>query len=129
MRNGNGEQPISWVIRFTSRADDDLMGASAYFAEQAGISIARAWVAGLRAEAAKLALLPTRWPVAEESSLFRENVRRMLYRRTRGGPSYRVLYILRQSLDDAPTVAIIHVRHAAQAPMTQDEAREIESAE
>ncbi len=61
--------------------------------------------------------------------MFRQTIRRMLYRRTRTGPTYRVLFTLRESPDDAPTVAIIHVRHAAQAPMTQQEAWEIESSE
>jgi len=31
--------------------------------------------------------------------------------------------------DDAPTVLIMHLRHAAQAPMTAQKAREIEASE
>ena len=53
----------------------------------------------------------------------------MLYRRTAGGPAYRVLFVLRENSDDAPTVTIIHVRHAAHKPMTRKEAREIEASE
>lgn len=115
MRNGT-EYPLAWAIRFTSRADADMMAASGYFAEHAGIETARAWVVGLRAEAArtiKLVRFPASWPIAEENHRFKETVRCMLYRRTRSGSSYRVLYVLRQSPDDAPTVAIIHVRHGA----------------
>ena len=80
-------------------------------------------------EIAKLAQFPAMWPLAEEDKLFRESVRRMLYRRPPNGSAYRVLFVLRENPDDAPTVTIIHVRHAAQKPMTRKEAREIEAAE
>ncbi len=123
------DRPMIWAIRFTSRADADIIAAADFFADNAGIEIARTWMQGLNAEVAKLAQFPTLWPVAEEAQLFRENIRRMLYRRTRRGPAYRVLFVMRQNPDDAPTVAIIHVRHAAQAPMTQEEAWEIEGSE
>ena len=122
------EPPQIWAIRQTTRADIDVLAASVYIAETAGVEIARDWLEGLKAEIAKLAQLPTRWPLAEEDKLFRESVRRMLYRRTAGGPAYRVLFVLRENPDDAPTVVIIHIRHAAQKPMTRKEAREIEDA-
>ena len=123
------EQPQIWAIRQTIRADTDILAASVYIAENAGVETARTWMSGLKAQIAKLAQLPTRWPVAEEDKLFRESVRRMLYRRTASGPAYRVLFVLRENPDDAPTVTVIHVRHAAQKPMTRKEAREIEASE
>jgi len=123
------EQPTIWAIRFTNRARADVLAAEDYFVERADAEIAQAWSAGLVEETAKLARYPTIWPLAEEDRLFKQTVHRMLYRRTRTGPAYRVLFVLRQSPDDAPTVGIIHVRHAAQAPMTQQEAREIEASE
>jgi plasmid stabilization system protein ParE len=127
--NQDKDPSMIWAIRFTSRADADVTAAADYFADKSGIEIARTWVHGLNAEVAKLAQYPTLWPVAEEDQLFRENIRRMLYRRTRRGPAYRVLFVMRQNPDDAPTVAIIHVRHATQAPMTPEEAWEIEASE
>ena len=126
---GNGEQPFVWAIRFNRRAKSDIAAAWRHFAESASVNIADAWEKELYAEIAKLAQLPTRWPLAEEDKLFRESVRRMLYRRTAGGPAYRVLFVLRENPDDAPTVVIIHIRHAAQKPMTRKEAREIEASE
>lgn len=123
------EQPTIWAIRFANRARADVLEAEDYFVEKADAEIARAWSAGLVEETAKLARYPSIWPLAEENSLFKETVHRMLYRRTRTGPAYRVLFVLRQSPDDAPTVGIIHVRRAARAPMTQQEAWEIESSE
>ncbi len=118
-----------WAIRPTARADAEILAAAAYFAQTADTEIARAWLRGIKAEIAKLAQFPARWPVAEEDKLFREEVRRMLYRRTAGGPAYRVLFVLRENPDDAPTVTVIHVRHAAQKPMARKEAKEIEASE
>ncbi len=123
------EEPAAWVIRMTRRANSDKLAAWIHFAETANVEIADAWRQGLDAEIAKLAQFPAMWPLAEEDKLFRESVRRMLYRRTPSGPAYRVLFVLRENPDDAPTVTIIHVRHAAQKPMTRKEAREIETSE
>lgn len=125
----NDEPPISWIIRSTKRARGDMEAAEERLAALAGEEIAEAWTEGLESEIAKLAQLPTRWPIAEEDKLFRESVRRMLYRRTPSGPAYRILFVMRESSDDAPTVTIIHVRHSSQKPMTRKEAREIEAAE
>ena len=126
---GNGEQLVTWAIRTTTRARSDIAAAWRHFAGTASEETADAWRQGLDLEIAKLAQFPAMWPVAEEDKLFRESIRRMLYRRTPSGPAYRVLFVLRQNPDDAPTVTIIHVRHAAQKPMTRKEAREIESSE
>ncbi len=125
----DAEPPVVWAIRPTARADTEILAASIYVAENAGVETASAWLKGLKEEIAKLAQLPMRWPVAEEDKLFRENVRRLLYRRTPSGPAYRVLFTLRENPDDAPTVTIIHVCHAAQKPMTRKEAKEIEASE
>ena len=118
-----------WAIRTTKRARSDMEAAEERLVLLADEEQAEAWSKGLNIEIAKLAQIPTRWPAAEEDKLFRETVRRMLYRRTAGGPAYRVLFVLRENTDDAPTVIIIHVRHAAQKPMTRKEAREIEASE
>ncbi len=125
----NDEPPAIWAVRTTKRARSDMEVAEERLAVLAGEEVAEAWSDGLEVEIGKLAQLPTIWLIAEEDKLFRETVRRMLYRRTPGGPSHRVLFVLRQNPDDAPTVTVIHVRHAAQKPMTRKEAREIEASE
>ncbi len=125
----DNEPPAAWVIRSTKRARSDMEAAEERLAAFAGEDVAEAWSEGLNTEIAKLAQLPMRWPLAEEDKLFRESVRRMLYRRTPSGPAYRALFVLRENPDDAPTVTIIHLRHAAQKPMTRKEAREIEESE
>ena len=125
----NADQPLIWAIRYTRRAKADSLAALEYFTDREGVELGRAWKKGFDFEVAKLAQLPTRWPLAEEDKLFREQVRRMLYRRTPSSPAYRVLFVLRERPDDAPTVTIIHVRHSAQKPMTRKEAKEITAAE
>jgi plasmid stabilization system protein ParE len=125
----SAEQPVVWAIRFTDRASDDIQAAEDYLVETAGDDIAKAWSRGLIVEVAKLARFPTIWPAAEEDKLFKQSVRRMLHRRTKRGPACRVLFVLRQSPDDAPTVGTIHVRHSARAPVTQQEAWKIEASE
>lgn len=125
----NDEPAAIWAVRTTKRARSDMEAAEERLAALTDEEVAEAWSEGLEAEIAKMAQLPARWPVAEEDKLFRESVRRMLYRRTPNGLAYRVLFVLRENPDDSPTVTIIHVRHAAQKLMTQKEAREIESSE
>jgi len=49
----------------------------------------------------------------------------MTYRRTRGAAAYFVFFRLEQNEQDAPTVFVLHVRHAARAPLTPDEAQSI----
>ncbi len=125
----DGDEPQRWSIRLSRRADDELEAARQHFERTAGEKVAEEWQAGLRAEIAKLAQFPARLPVAPEDKLFTETVHVLLYRRTARGSAYRIFFVLRKPEQEAPTVGIIHVRHAAQKPMTRKEAREIEASE
>lgn len=129
MTADNTDQPIIWAIRFTTWASADLAAAWRHFALTAGEDIANAWNTDLKAEIAKLARLPERHSVANETRFFSYTVRKFLYRRTPRGPAYHVFFALRVSPDDAPSVQIMHIRHAARSPITRKEAREIESSE
>lgn len=130
MPSANGfeeEQPRRWAIRISNRTDSEITAARQHFERTAGERIAEEWQAGLRQEIAKLSQFPARLPVAPEDKLFQETVRVFLYRRTPRGPAYRIFFILKEAGQEAPTVGIIHARHAAQKPMTRKEAREIEA--
>lgn len=124
-----GELPQIWSIRLSKRADEEIEAARQYLERTAGEEIAEEWLAGMRQEIAKLAQFPARVATAPESKLFQESVRDFLYRRTARGPAYRVFFVLIETPQDAPTVRITHIRHAAKARMTRKEAREIEGAE
>ena len=124
-----GEQPLRWIIRISTRVDREITAAREHLTRTAGEEIAEDWQEGLQREIAKLAQFPARVPVAQEDNLFTETIRALLYRRTVRGPAYRIFFILKNADQEAPTVGIIHIRHAARKPMTRKEAREIEASE
>ena len=118
--NGSDEdQPTRWAIRLSKRADNEITAARQRFTRTAGEEIAEEWQDGLKSEIAKLSQFPARLPVAPEDKLFKETIYVLLYRRTTRGPAYRVFFFLREAQEEVPTVAIVHVRHAAQKPMTR----------
>ncbi len=114
-----------WAIRLTARAHADIEAAWQHFADTADQEHADLWREGLESALATLAIFPSRLPVAPEHDFFPEIVRVLLYRRTRSGPAYRALFVLRDSIEDGPIVGVLRVRHASATPMTEDEAREI----
>jgi len=129
LRQPDEERPTKWAIRLTPFARADIAAAWDHFSQSSGEEVADAWQQGLEAEIMRLSLFPTSSPVADEDDLFSATVHKLLYRRTRRGPAYQIFFTLRTSPDDAPTVLVMHIRHAARAPMTRLEAREIESSE
>ena len=91
-----------------------------------GAEAGRAWYDGLRDAIALLSHSPRRSPLISENGRFRAEVRQLLYRRTPHGAAWRILFTVQEAAEDAPTVSILHVRHAAQKPITRAEARQIE---
>lgn len=120
---------MKWAIRLTRLARADIAAAWMHFSQSSSEEVADAWQEGLETEITRLSLFPTSLPVAEENAFFFKTTYRLLYRRTRRGPAYQIFFILQTSPDDAPTVRVMHIRHAARAPMTRLKAREIESSE
>lgn len=129
MRQPDEEQPTKWAIRLLQSARADIAAGWEHFSQSSGEKVADAWQQGLEAEIMRLSLFPTSLPVADEDNLFSITIRKLLYRRTRRGPAYQIFFTLQTSPDDAPTVSIMHIRHASRAPMTQQEAWEIENSE
>ena len=117
-----------WTLRLTVSARDEIRTARQRMAEDASEAVADRWQEGLESAIATLATFPERGAPAQEAVLFGlPLVRQHVYRRTRRGPAYRILYRLHESPEDPPTVVILAVRHGARAPMTQEEAQQIES--
>ncbi len=120
------DDATSWVVRVSRFASAEIQAGWEHFAYFAGETVANEWDAGLRAELARLAFNPTRFPVAEDESVaFGGPTRRMTYRRTRSAAAYNIFFRLDRNALDAPTVLVIHIRHSARAPITQDEAQSI----
>ena len=118
-----------YAIRFRSRARREASEAHLRLAEITDRERAIAWYNGFLDAIALLADNPNRNPIAYESRYFRGVVHSFMYRLTTRSAGYRVFYTILDSANDAPTVSVLHIRHASRKPMTRAEAREIESSE
>ena len=117
-----------WSLRLTQRARTDIEAAHAFLAEKRSMADADAWQEGLEDAIASLARLPERCPSAPEADLFPlPEVRQLLYRRTRGSMTYRVLFRMHETAEDAPFVRLLTLRHGSQPPITPVEARAIQA--
>jgi len=75
---------------------------------------ADSWFRGLMNTIATLQEKPRRCALAVEHEIFSEEVRQLLYRRSKN--IYRVMFTVRDTM-----VYVLYVRHSAQAPMTVDD--------
>jgi plasmid stabilization system protein ParE len=94
------EQAYSWYIERNSE-----------FADR--------WFRGLMNSVATLQEKPLRCPLAIENDIFSEDVRQLLYGKSKN--IYRVLFAIRYT-----KVHILYIRHTAQAPLSLDEVKELE---
>ncbi len=116
----------SYALRILPHAERDIEAHLVRIADMAGAEAGRAWYNGLRETIALLSQSPQQHSIISENQRFRREVRQFLYRRTPRGAAWRVLFTVQEEAEDAPTVSILHVRHAAQKPITRTEARQIE---
>ncbi len=119
--------PRRYALRVLPRAERDIEAQTVRMAELAGPDTARDWHQCLFNAIASLAENPRRHALVGEHGRFRQEVRHLLFRRTPTGPVWRVLFIVDENTEDAPTVNLLHVRHGAQHPVTRREARQIEA--
>lgn len=118
-----------YVIRFRERARREINEALGRLSEITDQDHAISWYNGFLDALALLADNPNRNSVAYKSEYFRDIVYDFVYRLTARSVGYRVYYTVVDLVEDAPTVYILHIRHAARKPMTRAEAREIEKDE
>lgn len=124
----DAEEPApAYALRILPRAERDIRAALLRLAELSGDAVAQAWYENLYTELAALSINPARFARTREDRLFRREVRQLVYRRTPSGVAYRVLFTVVAGGQDAPTVAILHVRHGARRDVTRAEARSIEA--
>lgn len=117
----------TYAIRLHHRARIDIDTAILRLAEFSSEKAAVDWHNGLFDALATLAVRPGRCPLVRENRLFSSDVRQHLYSQTPGGPTYRILFTIRESVDEAPFVFVLHIRHGARGPITRSEARSIEA--
>lgn len=120
------DDSISYAIRIMPHAERDIEAHLVHLAETSGADYGLGWYDGLVGALTQLSLHPRRYPMISENPRFRNEVRQFLYRYTLHGSTWRVLFIVQEPAEDAPTVSILHVRHSAQRPITRAEARQIE---
>ena len=119
-----------YALRLKERAVRDMDSAYIRFAELVSPEVADQWRDGLQNAIAGLAYNPRRHSLAPEN--FQREVRQIVYRRSGSKVAYRILFTITGELEgsqDAPTVTILHVRHASSRPMTRTQSRQIESEE
>jgi plasmid stabilization system protein ParE len=119
-------------VRLSERAQRDIDAAVVRLAEISGSAMADAWQDGLLLALGGLTVFPERCSFVPEQAQFTRPVRHLLYRRPGSGrrsPAYRAFFELldAQGTQDAPTVYVLHVRHGAAAPVSAEEAHEIET--
>ena len=79
---------------------------------------ARQWYEGLLRAIESLSKMPKRCPLARENQNFSPEIRQLIY--GRGRNSYRILFTIVES-NEAVTVRILHIRHAAQQTLGESQ--------
>jgi plasmid stabilization system protein ParE len=118
---GNDDPLPIYAVRLAEQAVRDLDAAFVWLADRTDVENAVEWRRGFYREAATLATLPRRCPLAPEE--FIREVRQFLYRKSGAGTStaHRVLFTIRgEDGKDAEGIRVVieHVRHASARPLT-----------
>jgi len=119
--------PAVYALRIMPRAEQDILAAVRYMADAAGETAAQEWQEELFAAVSSLGTLPRRCALAREERVFSREVRQIVFRRGANTAAYRILFRIADGGLEASTVFILHVRHGAQAPLTEAEASTIEN--
>jgi plasmid stabilization system protein ParE len=120
---------IRYALRITPQMEQDVRMAFERFIEMSGIDVAQAWRSRLTEQIASLSTNPTRFPLVTEHRHFHREVRHLVFRRSLSSVAYRVLFWVNEGGDDAPTVVVFHLRHAAAKPLSRKDARAIQETE
>lgn len=115
------DEPTIYAVCISETASRQIAQEEDRFAEMLGEPFAGKWSIGLYASIGTLATYPERCAVAPEDELKKAaTLRQHLYRRTRTGPAWRILFTVNTATsDDPPTVYVELVLHGAQAPLTE----------
>lgn len=101
---------MAFQVNITPIAEAQIEKAYRWYRER-NPEFADRWFRGLMNAIATLQENPSRCAEAVEHEIFLEEVRQLLYGKTKN--VYRVLFTIRDT-----TVYVLYVRHSSQAPMT-----------
>jgi plasmid stabilization system protein ParE len=111
---------MTYRIEVSSVGEAEADKAFLWMSQIISTEKARQWYQGLLNAIESLSEMPNRCPLARENKSFSQEIRQLLY--GRGRNSYRVLFVV---LEEASTVRILHIRHAAQQSQRQSQDDEI----
>jgi len=108
---------MEFQVEIAPQAASEIDRAYRWYRER-NSEFADRWFRGLMNAIATLQEKPRRCNLAVESEIFPEEVRQLLYGKSKN--IYRVLFAIRDT-----KVYVLYVRHSAQAPLTVDELEEL----
>ncbi len=115
----NGELRV-YAVRLAVSAGREIAEEHGRLTSQISPKTANDWRSGLLDSVRTLATLPERCAVAPEDNLFQGDTIRQLLRRHKSGPTWRILFVVHEADENDPAlVKVHHIRHGAQAPMTE----------
>lgn len=102
---------MTYRIDFSSIAKAEADAAFLSFSQFTTADRAQVWYQGLIKAIVSLQEMPRRCPIARENKFFSQEIRQLLYGRSK--QAYRILFTI---LDDQPipTVRILYIRHVSQ---------------
>nr|WP_309686468.1 type II toxin-antitoxin system RelE/ParE family toxin [Armatimonas sp.] len=118
------ESDRTYALRYRPRARRDIDIESVRLAELEGDEIALNWLEKLEEAVVSLSTWPRRFALAPEEELIERRVRVMLFRRTPGGPAWRVFFTVEDEGEDGFVVRVRHIRHGA-SPLTEHDMQEL----
>jgi plasmid stabilization system protein ParE len=100
-------------VEITAPAEEQIEKTYLWYRDR-DVAFADRWFRGLMDAIATLQQSPQRCALAPEHELFSEEVRQLSY--GKGKSTFRVLFTVRGAI-----VYVLFVRHAAQAPLTEED--------
>ena len=109
---------MTFQVEITPVAESEIEQAYSWYRER-NPEFADRWFRELMNAIATLQEKPQRCALAVEHQIFSEEVRQLLYGKSRN--TYRVLFTIRDTM-----VYVLYVRHSSQAPMTVEDLDDLE---
>lgn len=106
------------LIEISSVAEAQADSAFLLLSQMTSPEKAREWYEGLLKAIESLSAMPKRCPIARENQYFSKEIRQLLY--GQGRNSYRILFTIAES-EDVSAVRILHIRHAAQQTLGENQ--------
>lgn len=109
---------MTYLIEISSVAEAEADSAFLLLSQMTSPEKAREWYEGLLKAIESLSAMPKRCPIARENQYFSKEIRQLLY--GKGRNSYRIIFTIAEG-EDVSAVRILHIRHAAQQTLGENQ--------